>query len=280
MSLEAAGAVYPVDMRMPPQGMLENRAGKAVVVGLVALALIQLSKNGMFDDFSGYIEPDGSIIAVAPARDDKEQRKKENKVAADEGPYGGEWQSPIDAKDLRDRRNGISQCWMNYYGPKDGHHAAVDFRVVNKPVRAPKNGVIVEDYAGRGAENTFIIDTGPDAKSGKPHIYAVFMHMASFKKRSGTVEAGEVIGMSGSAGTRAPHLHYGISDNIRGRSYDDFGTYDNPWHTANPVDYMPDNVDPALTRSPSGSCKTDALKKRGVSGLKLYKQRGTFGEYR
>lgn len=188
------------------------------------------------------------------------------------------WQSPIHAEDLNDKTAGLSQCWMHYYySPttgKSGYHAALDIKVKWKPVYAPHKGKVYHKYDDD--YNTLIIDTGIDPESGK-RLYAVFMHMSKITVGK-TVEKGQQIGVSGDEGAPgAPHLHWGITDDPTG---DNFGVYANPWHTANPLDFLPADTPKALFRTDDYSCKTDSIRNRSDFGLKKYKTKGSFPQYK
>lgn len=189
-------------------------------------------------------------------------------------PPAGEWVWPVHKEDLTSTTYGLSQCWLHYYSAKDGYHAALDIRVNNKPVYAPHNGTVVGKY--NDGYNTLIINTGPNAATGKT-LYAVFEHMSSITVSNGqAVTKGQRIGTSGEVGAPgSPHLHFGISD-----SASSFGTYANPWHTANPIDFLPNDYSPALLTTSNNSCKTSVIKPRSDYGFAKYQTLGTFTMYK
>jgi len=188
------------------------------------------------------------------------------------------WVWPVHKEDLDSQTAALAQCWLPYYAPKNGYHAAIDIRVTYKPVYAAHDGTIMNGGFIHDGYNTLVIDTGVDAATGK-HLYAVYEHMSSlksFKDSNWKVKAGQLIGTSGETGAPgAPHLHFGISDNSS-----QFGTYANPWHTANPLDFLPADYDAALEKSSSGSCQTSAIKSNPNYGFDKYKTLGTFDAYK
>ena len=103
--------------------------------------------------------------------------------------------------------------------------------------------------------------------------------MQSFTvKVNQVVTAGQDIGMSGDYGAPGgAHLHFGISDAVSGT---DFGTYANPWHTANPLDFLPANYDPALEKTSSESCQTADIQDKSDYGFAMYKTKGSFDVYK
>ncbi len=184
------------------------------------------------------------------------------------------WVWPVHKEDLKNPSVALTQCWLG--SSVKPYHAAVDIGVTNKNVYAAHSGTIVAGTGpGFDGYNTFIIDTGPDAKTGKAHLYAVYEHMQSFAVTSGSVTAGQLIGKSGEVGAPgAPHLHFGISD-----SAGSFGIYANPWHTANPLDFLPAD-DPVFETRGNQSCKTADIKDDPSYGFSQYRSQGAFSEYK
>jgi murein DD-endopeptidase MepM/ murein hydrolase activator NlpD len=183
-----------------------------------------------------------------------------------------EWIWPVHKADLDSQTAAIAQCWLHYYSPKDSYHAAIDIKVTYKPVYAPHDGLVVGKY--NDGYNTLIIRSGHDIRAdGNGFVYAVFEHMSSISVKDGDkVTRGQRIGTSGEVGAPgAPHLHFGISDS---ETY--FGTYANPWHTANPNDFLPKDYSPALETNGSYQCADSVLLKRADYGLQKYLTKGTF----
>lgn len=182
------------------------------------------------------------------------------------------WVWPIKKEDLdswasiKNNENsgaGLNQCWMHFHQKNDGssgYHAAIDIDVTNKPIYAAISGT-VKTKANDGY-NTFIIES-----DSSPKLYATYEHMSSFDTKTDVgnhVDAGQKIGTSGEVGTvGAPHLHFGIST-----SGSRFGTYADPWATVNPLDYLPTNYSPALTKDDdTGSCLTQDIKGKPSFGI-------------
>ncbi|GEM_PF-912665 len=194
-------------------------------------------------------------------------------------PTGWVW--PVHSADLKNKSAGLNQCWLAYYTstnpPKKGWHSAIDIGVVNQHVQAAHNGIVIK--AGGDATNTLIIDAGANPAADGKHLYAVYEHMQSFTvKVNQVVTAGQDIGMSGDYGAPGgAHLHFGISDAVSGT---DFGTYANPWHTANPLDFLPANYDPALEKTSSESCQTADIQDKSSYGFAMYKTKGSFDVYK
>jgi hypothetical protein len=191
--------------------------------------------------------------------------------SSDSPTGGGAWQWPVHKEDA----NGLGQCWLHAYN--GGYHAAIDISVTYKPVYAAHNGTIVAKL--HDGYNTFIIDTGTDPTTNKT-LYAVYEHMSAFDNGMDVgkpVTAGQRIGISGATSPTsiAPHLHFGISD-----SKTLFGFYSNPWHTANPLDYLPNDYDPALLKDGGRSCLTKDIINQPDFGFNLYKSQGTFDAYK
>ncbi len=189
-------------------------------------------------------------------------------------PIESDWMWPVRVEDLDSATAGLAQCWLRYYAPRDGYHAAIDIKVTNKPVYAPHKGTVVGKYSD--GYNTLIINTGNNPATGKT-LYAVFEHMSAVSVQNGTtVTKGQRIGTSGEVGAPgAPHLHFGISDSASA-----FGTYANPWHTANPLDFLPNDYAPALLTNGSYSCKTSTIQSRNDFGFAKYRTNGTFSMYK
>jgi hypothetical protein len=185
-----------------------------------------------------------------------------------------DWTWPVNAADLTNQAAGLTQCWLHYYSPKASYHAAMDIGVNYKPVYAPHAGKVVGKYSD--GYNTLVINTGVNAATGKT-LYAVFEHMSAITINNGaTVTKGQRIGTSGEVGAPgAPHLHFGISDSATA-----FGTYANPWHTANPLDFLPADYSDALEKTSALSCKTSNIKTNSDYGFAKYKISGTFSMYK
>jgi murein DD-endopeptidase MepM/ murein hydrolase activator NlpD len=84
-------------------------------------------------------------------------------------------------------------------------HAGTDFPTPEgTKVRAIKAGVVekLEEWdGGTGSGNWVLIDHGDGEKSG-------YLHLSKFSVKAGdAVEAGTVLGRSGSTGSKSPHLH-------------------------------------------------------------------------
>jgi murein DD-endopeptidase MepM/ murein hydrolase activator NlpD len=183
------------------------------------------------------------------------------------------WVWPVRKEDLTYPAAGLGQCWLHYYSAKGSYHSAIDISVRYKPVYAPHDGKVVGKYSD--GYNTLIINTGLNAATNKT-LYAVFEHMSSITVSNGaTVTKGQRIGTSGEVGAPGvPHLHFGISD-----SSSSFGTYANPWHTANPLDFLPADYSNALEKTSAMSCKTSSIKGRSDFGFAKYRTNGTFNMY-
>ncbi len=185
-----------------------------------------------------------------------------------------DWTWPVHVADITNPDAGLTQCWLHYYQPRDSYHAAMDIGVSYKPVYAPHAGKVVGKYNDGYA--TLVINTGLNATTGKT-LYAVFEHMSSITINNGdTVTKGQRIGTSGEVGAPGqPHLHFGISDSS---TY--FGTYANPWHTANPLDFLPADYSDLMEQTKSLSCKTSNIKGNSDYGFADYKTKGTFSMYK
>ncbi len=185
-----------------------------------------------------------------------------------------DWTWPVNVADITNPAAGLTQCWLHYYSVRQSYHAAMDIGVSYKPVYAPHAGKVVGKYSD--GFNTMIINTGTNAATGKT-LYAVFEHMSSITVNNGaTVTKGQRIGTSGEVGAPGqPHLHFGISDSA---TY--FGTYANPWHTANPLDFLPGDYSDLMEQTKDLSCKTSNIKDNSDYGFAKYKTNGTFSMYK
>lgn len=127
------------------------------------------------------------------------------------------------------------------FGPRDqggkyDFHAGVDFPVPEgTKVRAIKAGVVEkleDDDGGTGPGNWVLIDHGDGEKSS-------YLHLSKFRTKAGdAVEAGEVIGLSGTTGTSSPHLHLTYMVGVEGNGADES-------MARNPLELLPHTEMPA-----------------------------------
>jgi murein DD-endopeptidase MepM/ murein hydrolase activator NlpD len=129
------------------------------------------------------------------------------------------WQWPVRKSDFNGE---ITNCWR-----KPGH-TGIDLGVgVGTPIYAAKAGTVVESGDGGDAGNFVMIkhDGGN---------WSNYQHLNTIIKKSGKVEAGELIGKSGNTGySFGPHLHFSITD-AQTLSSRTTGT-----NTLNPLDFLP-----------------------------------------
>jgi len=185
-----------------------------------------------------------------------------------------DWTWPVKVADITNPAAGLTQCWLHYYQPRDSYHAGMDIGVYYKPIYAVHAGKVAGKYNDGYA--TLVINTGLNATTGKT-LFAVYEHMSAITINNGSiVTKGQRIGTSGETGAPGqPHLHFGISDSL---TY--FGTYANPWHTANPLDFLPADYSDLMEQTKSLSCKTSNIKDNSDYGFAKYKTYGTFSMYK
>lgn len=129
------------------------------------------------------------------------------------------WQWPVRKSDFSGE---IKNCWR-----KPGH-TGIDLGVgVGTPIYAAKAGTVVESGDGGDAGNYVMIKH----EGGN---WSNYQHLSSIIRKSGKVEAGELIGKSGNTGySSGPHLHFSITD-AQTLSSRTTGT-----NTLNPLDFLP-----------------------------------------
>lgn len=99
----------------------------------------------------------------------------------------------------------VTQTYLNYYikGPTSantygGYHPGIDYRALTPlKVYSPIAGTVKSLGSGRVSINI----TGTN-------VYFIFLHLSKFFVKSGeSVQVGDEIGLTGSVGTKDPHLH-------------------------------------------------------------------------
>mgnify|MGYP003113293225 CR=1 FL=1 len=110
-----------------------------------------------------------------------------------------------------------------------GEHGAYDFGVpVGTPIVAFADGEIVRTGSGGDGGNSVTIRHGfnmSDGRGGSGVANTYYAHLSRIDKTSGSVRAGEVIGLSGATGNvTGPHLHWSIY--VNGERVKDNAVYD------------------------------------------------------
>ena len=108
---------------------------------------------------------------------------------------------------LEENYGGVTQHYLDYYaqGPSGlntsgGYHPGIDYRAQSpKTVYSPVSGVVANTYTPSGRVAV---------KIDGSNSYFLFLHLSSFAVSQGRhVAVGDTIGLTGSAGTSAAHLH-------------------------------------------------------------------------
>ena len=130
-----------------------------------------------------------------------------------------------------------------WYGSK---HLGVDYKASYDPVYAPKNGTIINSFWGTDGGNT--IWFRPDGEN----VVIRLMHLSKFIVKSGHVNEGQQIAVSGNTGmyTTGAHLHVDITKNWSGTFWKNFDNFIDPetynWSTPQPT---PQTVSQPVTQS-------------------------------
>ena len=123
---------------------------------------------------------------------------------------------------LRNRSiSGYKFGQKTWYGAK---HLGVDYAANGDPVFAPKNGTILKSFWGTEGGNTIWFQ--PDGED----VMIRLMHLKSFVVRSGHVNEGQQIAVSGNTGafTTGPHLHVDITRYWGGSFWTNFNNFIDP----------------------------------------------------
>ena len=129
------------------------------------------------------------------------------------------------------------------YGPRDqsgkyDFHAGVDFHVPEgTKIHAVKAGTVEKaiQWDGEDGSGTWVlIDHGDGEKSA-------YLHLSKLSVREGeSVDAGEVVGRSGSTGNTIPHLHFTYMVGVEGNGADET-------RARNPLELLPHSPMPEPT---------------------------------
>ena len=100
---------------------------------------------------------------------------------------------------LKDNYTVVTQSYLNYLKERGGYHPGIDYRARTPlTVYSPVNGEVAST-GGIGRLSVKIEGT---------NTYFIFLHLSSFNLKAGdSVAVGTEIGLTGSVGTKNPHLH-------------------------------------------------------------------------
>src|SRR5215467_5169690 len=154
-----------------------------------------------------------STLKVAPAfveppkeelaRIEKDDTAKKQAFATTitEPLWTGRFQAPAEAE-----TSGVFGTARVFNGVKKSQHTGLDFRVsTGTPIHATNGGTVILARSLYFEGNCVIIDHGQG-------LLTIYMHLSEIKVKEGdTVEAGDLLGMSGGTGrATAPHLHFAV----------------------------------------------------------------------
>jgi len=154
-----------------------------------------------------------STLKVAPAfveppkeelaRIEKDDTAKKQAFATTitEPLWTGRFQAPAEAE-----TSGVFGTARVFNGVKKSQHTGLDFRVsTGTPIHASNRGTVIIARPLYFEGNCVTIDHGQG-------LLTLYMHLSEIKVKEGdTVEAGDLLGMSGGTGrATAPHLHFAV----------------------------------------------------------------------
>lgn len=107
---------------------------------------------------------------------------------------------------------GVNSKWNQPRSTGTNPHNGVDLNAsVNTNVYAPYNGWIEHITGAGGTDIQFVVDVNNNYTKDSSDYAVRFYHLNS-REATGYVSQGDLIGKSGSKGTSAAHLHFGIYD--------------------------------------------------------------------